>query len=183
MIQLKQDPLFNEDAVAGRIQNLWMQYQAARTEEDLKPLWPYFTDELYAQEEAQIRDARLADRIRDAVRPAILNRSVSYEGVVQGREILTCHMLTRCRPRETDKKTGEAADGAETFYREDWTLSRPQGTLTPREGTAITVHCPGCGATMSMYKSAVCPFCKRMVRVPDFTWTVEKITRRIERNP
>ncbi len=184
MITIAQDPLFDEAAVSSRIQNLWMQLQAAHIDEDLKPLKPYFSASLYQREEALIRDAQRAGRIRQAVRPAILNWTMSWEGVQQGREILVCHMLTRSRPLEVRKSTGTTvAGGQETFYRENWTLSRPQGTLTPDENTAVTVHCPGCGATMSLYKSAVCPFCGHMVRVPDFTWTVDDITRVKEPNP
>jgi len=184
MIRIEQDPLFDEEAVCSRIQNLWMQLQAAHIEEDLLPLKLYFSTDLYQREESQLRDAQRIGRIRQEVRPAILNWNMTYEGVNRGREVLTVHMLTRSRPLETKKESGATvAGGQETFYREDWTLSRPQGTQTPKEGGAVTVHCPGCGAAMSMYKSAVCPFCRHMVRVPDFTWTVDNITRRREPNP
>jgi len=184
MIRIENDPLFDETAVSSRIQNLWMQLQAAHIEEDLAPLKLYFSADLYRREESQLRDAQRADRIRAAVRPAILNWNMSYEGENRGREILVCHLLTRSRPMETRKSSGTTvAGGQETFYREDWMLSRPRGTQTPREGTAVTVHCAGCGAAMSLYKSAVCPFCGKMVRVPDFTWTVEDITRKTELNP
>ena len=184
MISLAHDPLFDEGAVISRVQNLWMQLQAAHIDENMERLRPYFSSSLYQREEAALRDAQRAGRIRQAVRPAILNCSMSYEGEDRGHEKLACRMLTRSRPFETRKSTGTVvAGGQETFYREVWTLSRPAGALTPKEGTAVTVHCPGCGGTMSLYKSAVCPFCGRLVPVPDFTWTVDDISRRTEPNP
>ena len=184
MITLEQDPLFDETVVCSRVQNLWMQLQAAHIEEDLKPLKPYFSASLYQREEAQLRDAQKVDRIRQTVRPAILNWTMTYEGIRQGREVLNCHLLTRSRPLEIKKSSGvTVAGGQETFYREDWILSRPSGTKTPPENSAVTVHCPGCGASMSLYKSAVCPFCGKTVRVPDFTWTVEEITQKRELHP
>ncbi len=184
MIRLAHDPLFDETAVSSRIQNLWMQLQAAHIEEDLERLRPYFSASLFQRKEAELRDAQRAGMIRAAVRPAILNWTMSYEGVERGKEKLVCRMLTRGRPLETRKSTGTVVSGGqETFFREEWTLTRPKGTLTPEAGTAVTVHCPGCGGTLSLYRSAVCPFCGKQVRVPDFTWTVDDINRQTELNP
>ena len=39
MITIAQDPLFDEAAVSSRIQNLWMQLQAAHIDEDLNLPW------------------------------------------------------------------------------------------------------------------------------------------------
>ena len=52
MIRIEQDPLFDEEAVCSRIQNLWMQLQAAHIEEDLLPLKLYFSTDLYQREES-----------------------------------------------------------------------------------------------------------------------------------
>ena len=184
MIQISGDPLFDEQAVLSRVQNLWMQLRLAQASENLEPLKVYFSSKLYGQEEHDLRQMQRISRVRQAVRPAILSSSLTYAGVADGRETLLCHLLTRYRPTEL-KKTSNATPigGGEVFFRETWTLSRPQGTQTPRPGQAVSVHCETCGAALSLYKSAKCPFCGNLARVPDFTWTVEDIRQVKEAHP
>ena len=184
MIQIPSDPCFDETAVENRVKNLWMQLCAARACGDPEPLKPYFSAGLYGKEEAMLREDGKAGRVRQSVRPAILSSSVSYSGEVRGREILVCHLFTRLRPLLADRATGKTLSGGqERFFRENWTLSRPAGTRTPPPGAAVTVNCPGCGYRLSLYKSAKCPFCGTLTRVPDFTWSVDDIAVRVEDDP
>ncbi len=184
MIQFPSDPYFDETAVENRIKNLWMQLFAARASWDPEPLKPYFSARLYGREEAMLREDRKAGRVRQSYRPAILRRSISCSGEIRGREILVCRLFTRYRPLLVDKATGKILSGGqEKFFREDWTLSRPAGNRTPQPGAAITVNCPGCGYPLSLYKTAKCPFCGTLTRVPDFTWSVDDIAVRVEDHP
>ena len=110
------DPRFDESAVESRVKNLWMQLQLARTTGDLTPLKPYFSSRLYGAEENMMRDDMKADRIRHAVRPAILRSHLSYGGIEHGQEKIVCHMLTRTRPMEIRRSSGKTvAGGEETF--------------------------------------------------------------------
>ena len=184
MIQISGDSMFDEQAVLSRVQNLWMQLRLAWSSENLAPLKVYFSSSLYEKFENELRQVQRIDRIHQDVRPAILSSSLSYEGIRNGREILTCNMLTRYRPTEVKKQAGATPmGGQETFYRETWALGRPEGTLTPAPGHAFSVHCAQCGAALSLYKSAQCPFCGNLARVPDFTWTVENISQVRELHP
>ena len=178
------DPLFDGTAVLNRIKNLWMQLCLAKISGDMEPLKPYFSPRLYEAEENLIREARKVDRIREDVRPAILQSSLSAGGSENGREKLVCHMLTRSRPLEIRQSSETTvAGGMEVFRRETWTLSRPLGTKTPGERSPVSVSCPGCGSPLALYKSAKCPFCGKLVPVSDFTWTVDSITVRKEESP
>ena len=181
---LPNDPYFDENAVVNRIKNLWMQYQLAHMTGDLEPLKPYFSSRLYSAEENILRDDQRADRKRYAIRPAILQSNLARGATEHGRETLICRMLTRTRPVEVRISSGKTVSGEEeTFWREEWTMSRPAGALTPAEGSPVSVNCPGCGAPLSIYKSAKCPFCGSLVPVSDFNWTIERIERRKEENP
>ena len=160
-----------------------MQLELARITGDLEPLKPYFSTHLYSVENNIMRDDQRANRLRHAIRPAILQSRLTYEGVNRNQEILVCHMLTRTRPVEIRRSSGKTVSGEEeTFWREEWTLSRPAGTVTPVDGSPVSVNCPGCGAPLSLYKSAKCPFCGYLVPVPDFTWTIDRIERQRENN-
>ena len=170
------DPLFDETDVENRIKNLWMQLQLARSSGDPEPLKPYFSAHLYSTEENKLRDDLKADRIRHTIRPVVLRSNLTYEGVDRGQEKLACHMVTRTRPEEIRRSRGKTvAGGEETFWREEWILTRPAGSATPAAGSPVSVSCPGCGSPLSLYKSAKCPFCGSLVPVSDFTWKVERI--------
>ena len=175
------DPLFDATAVINRVKNLWMQLCLARTTGDLEPLKVYFSPRLYNAQENLIREDLRADRIHQAVRPAILQSSLTSGGTENGRELVNVHLMTRSRPTEIRRSNGKTvAGGAEAFRQETWTLSRPRDTKTPGENTAASVSCPGCGSPLALYKSAKCPFCGALVRVSDFTWTVDSISVRQE---
>lgn len=175
------DPLFDGTTVINRVKNLWMQLCLAKITGDLEPLKPYFSPKLYEAQENLIRQARRTDRVMQDVRPAILQSSLDDGGTENGREKLLCHLYTRSRPTEIRMSSGKTvAGGAETFWCEVWTLSRPVNTLTPAEGSAVSVSCPGCGSPLSLYKSAKCPFCGALAQVRHFTWTVDSISAQRE---
>ena len=178
------DPRFDPIAVETRVQSLWMQLQLCRMNRDLEPMKPYFSEDLYVKEEAALRQDIQANRMRFPGQPAILNGSISVLSAERGRETVLCSLFTRFSPetRKWDSRKRETAKG-ETFYREEWTLTRPEGTKTPVPGEKVDLHCPGCGAPLSLYRSAKCPMCGTLNKVPDFTWTVEKIAVTREDNP
>lgn len=179
MIRLPNDPWFDEQAVVNRIKNLWLQLLTCRRSWDLEPMKPYFSDSLYRQELEEIAQDRAALRMRYAGRPAVLEGSLSAGPVSSGRERLVCRLFTRYTPIIMQKDTEEVLrEGRETFFHEDWALSRPAGIKTPQPGAPFAVNCPNCGSPFSLYKSAKCPMCRSLIPVPDFTWTVEQITRR-----
>ncbi len=184
MMRLPDDPYFDSNAVEARIQNLWVQYHLALARRDLEPMKPYFSSDLYAREESLLRQDERANRMRDDTRPTVLSTELRYLGTERGEEQLLCSLFTRYTPKTLswDSRKRLSARG-ETFFREEWVLSRPVGTKTPVPGKAFNAHCPGCGAPLSLYKSAKCPMCGTLTKVPDFTWTVSKITVRAEPNP
>ncbi len=118
--------------------------------------------------------------MRYSERPAVLDGTLEQGPQESGRETLVCHLFTRLTPCIVRKDTDTViSQGRESFFHEDWILSRPAGTKTPRPGAPFSVNCPNCGSPFSLYKSAKCPMCKSLISVPDFTWTVEEITVRV----
>ncbi len=181
MLRMEGDPWFEEKEVITRIKNLWIQLQSCRYQWDLEPLRPYFSMGLIQREEEALRKDQEAMRMRYAGRPAVLEGVLKREEDRQGQEVLLCGLHTRYIPREIARDTEKVVrEGKETFFREVWVLVRPAGTKTPMPGAAFSVNCPGCGAPFSMYKSAKCPMCNALVRVPDFTWIVADIVAREE---
>jgi len=180
VITLRNDPYFDEQAVVNRVKNLWLQLMTCRFSWDMEPLKPYFSDTLCAKEMDALKQDQESMRMRYAERPAVLDGSLSLESTDGNTEILTCHLFTRFTPRVLQKDTGAVImEGKESFFHENWTLVRPLGTKTPRPGSAFSVNCPNCGAPFSLYKSAKCPMCHSLIPVPDFTWTVDRISGQV----
>ena len=180
MVNLKNDPWFDEQAVINRIKNLWLQLLTCRYNQDLEPMKPYFSQALYQKELNALRNDQASGWKRYALRPAVLDGQLTVVSLNPGQETLNCELFTRFTPRvlkgDSDLLLSE---GKETFFHESWLLARPGGTKTPKPGAAFSVNCPNCGSPFSMYKTAKCPMCRSLIIVPDFTWTVEEITGQI----
>lgn len=180
MAVIPNDPFFSEQAVLSRIKNLWLQLLTCRAAWDPEPLKPYFSDMLYQKELEALEKDRAAGQVRRSERPAVLDGTLDAQVPSQGREILVCHLFTRFIPRIVDHDSGKIRmEGRESFFHEDWVLTRPEGTKTPQPGAAFSVNCPNCGAPFSLYKSAKCPMCRSLIPVPDFSWTVSEISGRV----
>ena len=180
MIQIPNDPWFDEQAVISRVKNLWLQLLTCRSSWDPDPMKPYFSESLYRKELEELAQDQAAMRTRYSDRPAVLDAALTAVSGPSGQETLVCRLFTRLTPRVLRKDTGAViTEGRESFFQEDWTLTRPDHVKTPQPGAAFSVNCPNCGAPFSLYKSAKCPMCRSLIRVPDFTWTVEQISVRV----
>ena len=146
----------------------------------MDPMKPYFSEKLFQKELEEIAQDQAALRMRCSERPAVLDGTLSAGPASSGRETLVCHLLTRFTPRILRKDTGAVMmEGKESFFQEDWVLSRPDTVKTPQPGAPFSVSCPNCGAPFSLYKSAKCPMCRSLISVPEFTWTVEQISGKV----
>ena len=181
MLQLKDDPWFDEQAVINRVKNLWLQLLTCRARWDLEPMQPYFSEKLYQKELKELAQDQAAMRMRYSGRPAVLEGTLTPVPTTadSDQEMLLCRLFTRLIPREMRRDTEAVIrEGKESFFHEDWILCRPKGVKTPQPGAPFSVNCPNCGAPFSLYKSAKCPMCHSLISVPDFTWTVDQITVR-----
>ena len=171
------DAYFDPHAAAERLCNLWFQVVTAHLTRDPEPLKPYFSEELYALLQRSLDGYRSRNVRYVALRPSVLQSEITYAGVRGGRQEAECALFTRLIPSEqADGSELNAYRGREVFSHEVWTLSRPRDAVTRKPGTAVSTHCEGCGAPLSLYKSAKCPFCGKLVAVPDFNWTVQSVT-------
>ncbi len=177
MIRIDGDPWFNEGEVLTRVKNLWMQLVSCRANWDPSPMEPYFSEALYGRLTEEIGKDQEALVKRQAGRPAVLDGTVELRESGGDEDVLVCRLFTRYNPKEVNAETGKVVkNGDETFFHEDWVLKRNAGEKTPVPGAPFSVNCPNCGAPFSMYKSAKCPMCESLIRVPDFVWTVDDIT-------
>lgn len=180
MLILNNDPWFDAQAVINRVKNLWLQLLTCRASWDMEPMKPYFSDALYQKELKEIAQDQAETRVRLAERPAVLDGTLDAAPSASGREILLCHLFSRFTPRVIRKDTGKVImEGRESFFHEDWMLSRPDTVKTPQPGAPFSVNCPSCGSPFSLYKSAKCPMCHALISVPDFTWKVDQISGRV----
>lgn len=180
MIKLKGDPWFDEQAVINRVKNLWLQLLTCRYTWDMEPMKPYFSEALYRKELEGVSKDQESMLMRYSERPAVLDGTLSIGTASPGHEALVCHLFTRFTPRVIRKDTDAIVmEGKESFFREDWILSRPSTMRTPQPGAPFSVNCPNCGSPFSLYKSAKCPMCHSLISVPDFTWIIEQISGRV----
>ena len=57
----------------------------------------------------------------------------------------------------------------------EWTLIRPQGQKTGEAAPMQSVHCPSCGAPLSINHSAKCPYCDSVVTLSEHDWVIYEI--------
>ncbi len=171
------DPNFDAAAVSARVINLWFQVINAHLTRDAEPLKPYFSPALYNRLEQSLDRLRIQGIIYSPIRPAVLQCDSISACVNESQQKLTCALLSRIIPQELrDGSTLSTGKRNEVFSNETWTLSRAADAVTPLPNQAVSVHCAKCGAPLSLYRSAKCPFCSNLVPVPDFNWTVEDIS-------
>ena len=184
MLRIENDQWFDPFAAEGMVQGLWFWLLRCRADRDMEPLRESLSPGLYASECAALLEDAKAGRDRLALDPGIRNAELSYMGAEEGRERLLCRMLTRFTPRIVERDTLKVlSEGPETFFREEWELSRPEGTLTrPPSGIANEI-CPGCGSELRVCVSCKCPVCGTFVKIPKTGWVVDGITVREERDP
>ena len=170
------DPHFDAAAVSSRIINLWFQVINAHLTQDAEPLKPYFSPALYNRLEQSLDRFRLQGVIYSPIRPAVLQCNSISACVSGSQQKLTCTLLSRMIPQVLhDGSPLSTGNRNEVVSNEIWTLCRAADAVTPLPDQAVSVHCTKCGAPLSLYRSAKCPFCSNLVPVPDFNWTVEDI--------
>lgn len=175
---LDADPDFDEAALCEQISNLYVRMQNAWTAKDFSVMRPFFTDSLYQQFDRQLQQIAAAGRTNHIDDIGVLDVSLLGWKEKDEKQWLTARVKTRITIYSTDDKTGEIVSGSQKevkLMEYEWTLVRASDQRTLGEEEVRSVHCPNCGATLSINHSAECPYCGSVVTCNEYGWTIAQI--------
>ena len=175
---LDTDPDFDEAALCEQISNLYVRMQNAWTAKDFSVMRPFFTDSLYQQFDRQLQQIVAAGKTNHIDDIGVLDVSLLGWKEKDEKQWLTARVKTRITIYSTDDKTGEIVSGSRKevkLMEYEWTLVRASDQKTFTEEETRTVHCPNCGATLSINHSAECPYCGSVVTCNEYGWTISQI--------
>ena len=175
---LDTDPDFDEAALRGQISNLYVRMQNAWTAKDFSVMRPFFTDSLYQQFDRQLQQIAAAGRTNHVDDIGVLDVSLLGWKEKDGKQWLTARVKTRITIYSTDDRTGGIVSGSRKevkLMEYEWTLVRASDQRTPGEEEVRSVHCPNCGAALSINHSAECPYCGSVVTCSEYGWAIAQI--------
>lgn len=169
------DPGFDATALRETLSNLYVRMQNAWTAKDIEPVRPYFSDALYQQMDRQLNAYREGRRTNYVERIAVLGLEIRGWYQEGGNDCMVASVRTRIVDYTLNDVTGELISGdraKEKFMEYEWILQRPTGQVTVAEGDTASVHCPSCGAPLTINQSARCPYCDSVVTVAEHSWVL-----------
>ena len=172
---LDTDPDFDEAALCEQISNLYVRMQNAWTAKDFSVMRPFFTDSLYQQFHRQLQQIVAAGKTNHIDDIGVLDVSLLGWKEKDEKQWLTARVKTRITIYSTDDKTGEIVSGSRKevkLMEYEWTLVRASDQKTFTEEETRTVHCPNCGAALSINHSAECPYCGSVVTCNEYGWRI-----------
>ncbi len=175
---LDTDPDFDETALCEQLSNLYVRMQNAWTAKDFSVMRPFFTDSLYQQFDRQLQQIVAAGKTNHIDDIGVLDVSLLGWKEKDEKQWLTARVKTRITIYSTDDKTGEIISGSRKevkLMEYEWTLVRASDQKTYAEEEVRTVHCPNCGAALSINHSAECPYCGSVVTCNEYGWTISQI--------
>lgn len=175
---LDTDPDFDEAALCEQISNLYVRMQNAWTAKDFSVMRPFFTDSLYQQFDRQLQQIVAAGKTNHIDDIGVLDVSLLGWKEKDEKQWLTARVKTRITIYSTDDQTGKIVSGSKKevkLMEYEWTLVRASDQKTFTEEETRTVHCPNCGAALSINHSAECPYCGSVVTCNEYGWTIAHI--------
>lgn len=175
---LDTDPDFDEAALCEQISNLYVRMQNAWTAKDFSVMRPFFTDSLYQQFDRQLQQIAAAGKTNHIDDIGVLDVSLLGWKEKDEKQWLTARVKTRITIYSTDDQTGKIVSGSKKevkLMEYEWTLVRASDQKTFGEEEVRSVHCPNCGATLSINHSAECPYCGSVVTCNEYGWTIAQI--------
>lgn len=175
---LDTDPDFDEAALCGQISNLYVRMQNAWTAKDFSVMRPFFTDGLYQQFDRELQQIAAAGKTNHIDDIGVLDVSLLGWKEKDEKQWLTARVKTRITIYSTDDQTGKIVSGSKKevkLMEYEWTLVRASDQKTFGEEEVRSVHCPNCGATLSINHSAECPYCGSVVTCNEYGWTIAQI--------
>ena len=171
------DELFDRDELCDRISDMYVQFQHAWQNKDLKDLRPYFTDEYFAQCNLQ-----LDNYIRNSQTNII--DDIKVENVVlvgwkqEGEnDVIVASVQAVIRDYVIDDNTGNFVRGNKHKLRRmcyEWNLVRATGKKTGDSSIEEGI-CPHCGAPLTINAANQCEYCDSIIETEASDWAVSRI--------
>ncbi len=171
------DELFDKDELCDRISDMYVQFQHAWQNKDMKELRPYLTDEFYAQCNLQ-----LDNYIRNSQTNIVDDINVENVILVGWKQdgendIIIASVQAVIRDYVIDDNTGNFVRGNKDNLRRmcyEWTLVRATGKMTGDKSAEDGV-CPHCGAPLSINAANQCEYCDSIIETEASDWAVSGI--------
>lgn len=172
------DPGFSENDLKEKISNMYVKLQNAWQDKNLEEVRPYLTDALYGQYDRQLDAYRRNRQTNYVERIAVL--SVDLRGWRQdgANDMIYAVLNTRIVDyvvNDADNTLVRGSRTQEKFMSYEWTLTRTKGAQTAELTGIHTIHCPNCGATVDINKSAKCEYCGSILTTQSSDWTINGI--------
>ncbi len=172
------DPNFSEEDLLELLKNRYLQYCDCREKGDPAPLKAYLTEDLYGRIGTELQTLTRANLSEHYERIGILDAKPVSLAERDGMHVLLVNLHTRSVRWTQSTETGEIVTGGrdEQFRTITFELVRPIGTVTAsRESEKTSVHCPFCGAPLSLNETSVCPYCDSVLPAAKDTWLIRSI--------
>lgn len=174
----EKDPNFSEQEFLEKVANAYVQMQNCWQDKKWEPMRPLMTDALYSQFDRQLDELRRNHRTNYVERIAVLGCRIVGYYQDKNNDNLMVEVRTRIVDYTVDDETGKVVSGsktAEKFMTYEWTLIRSKDRVTPDKDAVHEIHCPNCGAPLSINHSVQCEYCGQVVTVNDYDWVISAI--------
>ncbi len=171
------DELFDKDELCDRISDMYVQFQHAWQNKDMKELRPYLTDEFYAQCNLQL-DNYIRNSQTNIVDDITVENVILVGWKQDGEnDIIIASVQAVIRDYVIDDNTGNFIRGNKDNLRRmcyEWTLVRATGKMTGDKSAEDGV-CPHCGAPLSINAANQCEYCDSIIETEASDWAVSGI--------
>ncbi len=173
------DPAFSEEMLRDWVATAYVRLQRAWQLRDLSSVRPLLSDELAARTETQLDAYRQAGRTNMIDRIAVLE--VAFLGWRRDgdRDVIVARVCARIRDWQVDDRTGAVIAGdpsRDKVMQYLWTLGRSAGVRTESEEPGVVADvCPNCGAPLNLNRSAVCEYCRSVIRSSRYDWVLTSV--------
>lgn len=172
------DPYFSGEDLKEQLKNRYLQICDCRQKGDLSPARPFMTEEFFTRAESEQTGMTQGHLTAHYERIGILGADPVSLSEQDGMHVLRMDLRTRSVSWVQSDETGEIVSGSknEMFRTVSFELVRAIGAKTaPRESEKTSVHCPFCGAPLSLNETAVCPYCDSVLPPAKDAWLIRSI--------
>lgn len=174
----EKDPNFSEQELLEKVSNAYMQMQNCWQDKKWEPMRALMTDALYSQFERQLDALKRNGQTNYIERISVLGARIVGYYADNVNDNLVIELRTRIVDYTINDADGQLVSGsktAEKFLTYEWTLIRSVDKTTGDKEAVCDLHCPNCGAPLSVNHSAQCEYCGQVITVDDYDWVISAI--------
>lgn len=166
---------FNEAMLKTKVDNIFVKLHLAIMNDDLKSVKHFLSDNLYEifnnkiNELNKLNERQMYDElnVKDTF---ILERIIDKD-----KDIVKVKLISRYLDYIIDKNTNKLIKGNNMKRAEKTNYLTLEKKLDVKNKDIIK-KCPGCGASISVNTSGVCPYCDRVFDLVNYDYVLVKIT-------